>query len=141
MLMLSLFSFSSTVNAEQNAAELKDQKYSLYFSINDIDTGPIELRDRLPVAGMIFEKLNHEDGSEYYLATLKEPFQRQGRQITYIIVGARNLGEHISPKMKDFPVNIAYVIDDSLINQKNMDFNKGEFAAIGFATDISVEKF
>ena len=140
-MILSLFSFSSTANAEQNAAEPKDQKYRLYFSINDIDTGPIELRERLPVAGMIFEKLNHVDGSEYYLATLKKLFQSEGRKITYIIVGARNLGEYISPKMKDFAVNIAYVIDDSLINQKNMDFNKGEFAAIGFATDISFEKF
>lgn len=135
--LLSIFSSSSTTNVEQNVAEPEEKKYRLYFLITDIDTGSVELRESLPIEGMIFDKLDHEDGSEYYLATLKEPFQSEDREITYIIIGARNLGEHIAPKMKDFPINIAYVIDNSIINQKNMDFSKGQFAAIGFATDIS----
>ncbi|OXL17270.1 hypothetical protein [Psychrobacter sp. DAB_AL32B] len=137
ILLLSIFSFSSTANAEQKLVDSQEQKYRLYFSIINIDTGPIELRERLPIEGMIFNKLEHDDGSEYYLATLKEPFQSEERQITYIIIGARNLGQHVGPKMDGLPVNIAYVIDDSLLNQKNMDFNKGKFSAIGFVTDIS----
>ncbi|ASP39160.1 hypothetical protein CHH28_10935 [Bacterioplanes sanyensis] len=86
---------------------------------------------------MIFKKLSHKDGSEYYLAALKEPILSNGRKITYIIIGARFLGQHIGPKMNNLPINIAYVVDSSLLDQQDMDFNKGEFVAIGFATDTS----
>ena len=133
--LLSIFSSSATVNT----VEPEEQKYRLYFSITDIDTGSVKLRENIHTEGMIFNKLNHDDGSEYYFATLKKPLQSEGRQIIYIIIGARDLREHIGPKMKNFPINIAYVIDDSLIDQKNMDFNKGEFVAVGFATDTSNE--
>ena len=136
-LFLSIFSFASTINAEEQTAEPNKPKYRLYFSITDIDSGPMELEGKLPIVGMIFNKLNHEDGSEYYLALLKEPIESKGRKFTHITIGARFLGQHVGPKMKDLPVNIAYVVDNSLIDQGTMDFNKGEFVAIGFATDIS----
>jgi hypothetical protein len=37
--------------------------------------------------------------------------------------------------MKDLPVNIAYVVDNSLLNDEALDFAKGEYVAIGFATE------
>ena len=136
-LFLSIFSFSTSVSAEQSTVEPTKHKYRLYFSITDIDSGPAELDEKLPIVAMIFNKLDHEDGTEYYLAALKDSIESKGRKITHIVIAARVLGQNIGPKMKDFPINIAYVIDNSLLNQKNMDFKKGEFVAIGFATDTS----
>lgn len=134
-LFQSIFSFTST--AEEQKDEPSKPKYRLYFSITGIESGPVGIEDKLPIMGMIFNKLNHEDGAEYYLSLLKEPLESKGRKITHIIIGGRFLGQHIGPKMKDLPVNIAYVIDNSLLDQEDMDFTKGEFVAIGFATDIS----
>lgn len=136
-ILLSFFSFTTTANAEPNPIEPNHSEYRLYFTITSIDTGPVELQEKLPIEGIIFDKLDNEDGAEYYLAELREPIDSKGRKIDYIIVGARMLGQHIEPNMKELPINIAYVLDNSLLNQQYMDFAKGEFAAIGFATDTS----
>jgi hypothetical protein len=137
-LLISIFSLSPAVEAAPEAVESNKHKYRLYFAITEVDSGPKELRHELPVVGMIYNKLNHEDGSEYYLAALKEPLESKGRKITHITIGARLLGQHVGPKMENLPVNIAYVVDKSLLDQETMDFTKAEFVAVGFATDTSI---
>ena len=41
--------------------------------------------------------------------------------------------------MKDLFINIAYGVDNSLINQVYIDFNKGEFVATWFVKYTAIE--
>jgi hypothetical protein len=107
----------------------------MFADITELDSGPEELSRSLPLRMRLLRPLSAPDGSDYALAELAKPIERPDRSITHIIIGARLLGSRIGRGMKDFPVNIAYVIDNSLLNDETLDFAKGEYIAIGFATE------
>lgn len=114
-------------------------KYHLIYRVSRIEDGPQEFHDAMPVYGRIFDKLEHQDGSEYYLSELLSPIQSKGRTIRYAVIGARFEGSAIGPNMTDLPINAAYVTDESLLEERHMDFDKGEFMGIAEVTDVTTE--
>lgn len=119
-------------------------EYSLKFVVTRIEDAPVEFHDAMPVYAHIFDKLDNEDGSEYYLAELFKPITSNGKSIQYLVVGARFEGAAIGPNMSSLPVNASYVTDNSLLNQRYMDFDKGEFIGIleidHFKGEIAMEE-
>lgn len=108
--------------------------------IKELDNGPEELHDQLPLLIELIRPLNAPDGSDYALAELDKAFEWKGKEITHIIVGARFGGSRVGRGMEELPINIALVIDNSLLNDSDLDFAKGEYVAIGFATDVTPTK-
>lgn len=53
--------------------------------------------------------------------------------VSHIIIAARWVGGVISATMSNTPVNIAYVIDESVLTDDRLDFQKCYYAAIGAA--------
>ena len=47
-----------------------------------------------------------------------------------LVVAARQTGLQISPTMVDLVVNIAYVLDESVLTDEVLEFDKVHFAAI-----------
>ncbi len=131
--ILNLFTNSNIVSTKKTIPK-KVLKYKLSFEISSIDTGPDEIRQLLPIKATIIDKKESPDGGEYYLAILLKPINFNGKLINYFIVGGRMVGQGISPEMKNLYINIAYVTDNKLVDEKVMDFEKAEFFAIGFAT-------
>jgi len=84
--------------------------------------------------------LSSSDGSQYILSELVTPIVRAERTITHFVVGARMKGEKLRKGAKDLPVNIAIVTDNSLLDDDEMDFEKGEFIAHGIGSVIDVQK-
>ncbi|WP_264068048.1 SseB family protein [Mycolicibacterium komossense] len=55
----------------------------------------------------------------------------------YVIVAcARLVGTRFHAQMRSLPINIAFVIDNTLGNDERLDFAKVEFAAVGFADAV-----
>ncbi len=108
--------------------------------IVSLDTGPDDLDKLLPITAKLLCKLDNPDGSEYWIAELNAPISVVNRasrkEITHLIIGARLMGESIKPNMKNMGVNIAYVLDQGMLNDSIIDFDKGEYVAIGFASDV-----
>ncbi|MBN7793283.1 hypothetical protein [Microbacterium esteraromaticum] len=56
-----------------------------------------------------------------------------------IVFAARSAGEMPHAGMKEFPVSLAYVVDNTAIRDEVIDFSKLVYAAVAFITDIDAE--
>ena len=128
------------------------------FTIDSVDVGPPELAAQLPVRAELRRVIPGPDRPDYCLAVLDTPlvfrpsgefdlarttadFLRQDDAgpfiyIHAVIVAARTAGEQLHPGMKDFPVALAYVIDNTIGRDELVDFAKLHYAAVAFITDV-----
>ena len=117
-------------------------------------SGPTELTSQLPLRGELAGVIPGPDRPDYCLVVLDRPiafeppedFDRDRiRQsaidqmaldlddvlpIGTLVVAARQTGTQISPTMVDLVVNIAYVLDESVLTDELLEFDKVHFAAI-----------
>jgi hypothetical protein len=104
------------------------------FSILHVD-GAEDFDGELPLKGEILRQLPGPDRPDYFLAALDTPFtwKKEKKIISHVIIAARWVGGALSATMSNTPVNIAYVIDDSVLSDERLDFRKCYYAAIGAA--------
>jgi hypothetical protein len=57
-----------------------------------------------------------------------------------IVVASRSVGTQLHHGMRDFPVNIALVIDNTAVRDDELDFGKLEYVAVGFVDDLGIEQ-
>ena len=117
-------------------------------------SGPTELTSQLPLRGELAGVIPGPDRPDYCLVVLDRPiafeppedFDRDRiRQsaidqmaldlddvlpIGTLVVAARQTGIQISPTMVDLVVNIAYVLDESVLTDELLEFDKVHFVAI-----------
>jgi hypothetical protein len=123
-----------------------------------LDTAPAELEWQLPLNGELYRLIPGADRPDYSLLVLERPLHfypregfdlrrveaeqqvqdRKGRtmvRVHALLLCARFVGQQLHPGMTDLAVNLAYVIDNSLARDAEVDFAKIEFAAIGFLSE------
>jgi len=107
------------------------------FSVTSVD-GAEDFDGALPLKGQILRQLPGPDRPDYFLAALDTPFtwKKEQKKISHIVIAARWVGGVLAPGMSDTPVNIAYVIDDSIHSDPKLDFRKCYYAAIGVADGV-----
>lgn len=105
------------------------------FAITGLDDSSEDLDGLLPVKGRILRQIPGPDTPNYFLAVLDSAFvwKKEQKKISHLIIGARWVGGALSPTMRRTPVNIAYVIDQSVLSDSVLDFKKCYYAAIGWA--------
>jgi hypothetical protein len=127
-------------------------------SVTHFDTAPPELEWQLPLNGELYRLMPGSDRPDYSLFVLERPVHfypgegfdlgrvepeqrvedRKGRPMVRVhamLLCARFVGQQLHPGMKDLAVNLAYVIDNSLARDPEVDFGKIEFAAVGFLSE------
>jgi hypothetical protein len=130
--------------------------------LTGIDSGPADLVAQLPIRAELIRILPGPDRPDYSLAVVSEPItfrttvatlrerdihlDAAGTQMTVrqddtvdvtvfaLVLAGRFAGSTIHLSMKDFPVMIAYVIDNTLLEDVAVDFSKCFYAAIGFVS-------
>ena len=136
--------------------------------IDRIDVGPGDLPPQLPAEGRLLRQIAGPDRPDYFFAVLDEAItyrttltamQELGvnpdaadpqlirigddgtvdLRIFAVSFAARNAGEMPHVGMKDFPVSLAYVIDNTAIRDETLDFSKLVYAAVAFISDIDGE--
>lgn len=108
----------------------------MFGKITALDNGPEELSKKLPIKIHFLKPLSNADGSDYALAVLEKPLVYKSQRIDLLIVGARFEETRVGHGMENFPINIAVVTDNSIMDDDILDFDKGEYIAIGFCSEI-----
>lgn len=109
-----------------------------HFTISDVDYAPADLYDQTPVAARLLRRVPGTDRPDYWLAMLEKPLEWEQspgvrQEVTHLIVCSRYQGTTISESMTDLVIGIAYVTDESLLEDEKLDFAKCRYVAIGLA--------
>lgn len=133
-------------------------RYGPLVSVTRFEAAPPELEWQLPLNGELYRLMPGSDRPDYSLLVLERPLHfypregfdlgrvdpeqqvedRKGRPMVRVhamLLCARFVGQQLHPGMTDLAVNLAYVIDNSLARDAEVDFAKIEFAAIGFLNE------
>lgn len=119
-----------------------------------VRSGPAGLVAAIPLSGELAGVIPGPDRPDYCLVVLDDPidfeipddFDRERiRQtaidqmtldlddnvsITAVVIAARQTGTQISPTMVDLAVNVAYVLDESVLTDETLEFDRVHFAGI-----------
>src|SRR6478672_3612094 len=116
-------------------------RYGPLVSVTRFDTAPPELEWQLPLNGELYRVVPGSDRPDYSLFVLERPvhfYPRDGFDLVRVhalLLCARFVGQQLHPGMTDLAVNLAYVIDNSLARDAQVDFAKIEFAGTGFLSE------
>jgi hypothetical protein len=114
------------------------------LTISDVDYAPEDLPEQTPFVVDLVREMPGDDRPDYWLGTLRTPIRwlhkNHERHITHLILAARWEGTRIEPGVKSLPVGIAYVTDQSLLNDSRLEFSKCAYVAIGISHDTSGER-
>jgi hypothetical protein len=133
-------------------------RYGPIVRITRFDAAPDELTWQLPIRGELFRLMPGPDRPDYSVMLLEQPLRfypgegfdlvrvgadrlledRQGRRMVEVhalVLTARFVGQQLHPGMADLPVNVAYVIDHSLVDDTSVDSGKVEYVAVGYLTE------
>lgn len=109
----------------------------LVLELVNADYAPEDLEPQLPIRITILRQLPGKDTPNYWLAQCQKPISWEGRTINYIVVGARFVGVTIKAGMGSTALNVAYVIDDSILKDKTMSLDKCKYIAICMANEVT----
>jgi hypothetical protein len=138
-------------------------RFGPLVALTSFDEAPVELSWQTPVNGELYRLVPGPDRPDYSIMVLERPVHfypaerfdvgrvpaerrvpdRKGRpmvRVDALVVCSRFVGQQLHPGMKDLPVNVAYVIDESALTDQALDFGKIEYAAIGSLTEGRVER-
>jgi len=115
-------------------------KMPVTFTVTGADYAPEDLHDQTPLKARLIRQIPGPDRPDYWLAELDRPVTwRRGsteRRITHLVVCSRHEGTVISEDMAGLLIGIAYVTDQSVLEDEVLDFGKCQYVAIGTADTI-----
>ncbi len=107
------------------------------LTVTAVDNGPPELEAQVPAEVSLSHMLPGRDRPDYWLGKLDRPLQWTDdgaeREVTHLVLAARWEGTQIASGAAALPINIAYVIDPSLLHDAALDFAKCAYVGIGTA--------
>lgn len=116
----------------------------MQLTIDDVDYAPGDLYDQVPLVINLLRQIPGDDRPDYWLGEIRQPIRylrcNIELNISHLILAARWEGTQIAPGVEHLPVGIAYVMDNTLLNDAHLDFKKCHYAAIGSASDTSGSK-
>ena len=110
------------------------------IEISSIAKGPEELSYQLPINATVLKKIAGQDRPDYHIAELEKSIlwidkeKDIKKEISHIVIIAKKKAETVERSMKDVKIGIAYVVDDSLLEDAKLNFKKCEYLAVGNAT-------
>lgn len=113
----------------------------MQLTITSVDHAPGDLEGQVPFVVNMIRPLPGDDRPDYWLGALQSPItwlvDNDRRTVSHLVLAARWEGYRIEARVQNMPVAIAYVVDQSLLDDPQLDFGKCEYVAIGTATDTT----
>lgn len=125
------------VNFKVTEVELEAMKtVDIKVELTECDYCSDELAKQLPVKCTFIRMIPGNDRSDYWLARCEVPIKYQNAEINYLILATRFVGDKIKNGMGSQVVNVAYVIDETLIKDETLNFDKCEYVAVCYANEL-----
>ena len=97
----------------------------MQLTITTVDYAPADLCEQVPIVVNLIRQMPGDDREDYWVGVLKTPIrwlvENRIRQVTHLVVAARWQGTSITKGVKNLPIGIAYVIDESILNDARLD--------------------
>ena len=111
------------------------------LTIDNIDPDRGDLHDQVPIVVDLLREIPGEDRPDYWLASPRKPIKwlkdNHDHVVSHLVIAARWQGTRIEPGVTHLPVGIAFVTDQSLLDDEKLDLKKCSYVAIGIANDTS----
>ena len=111
----------------------------MQLTITSVDYAPEELDEQIPIVVNLQRQISGNDRPDYWLGEVKSPIRWMNEnhelRITHLVLTARWAGTSIEPGVKDLPVGIAYVTDETLLEDEKLDLKKCIYIAIGVLSE------
>ena len=108
--------------------------------ISSVDHAPGGLYGQTPFEAELLREMPGRDRPDYWLAAPDRPLRwvrdDAETRVAHIVVVARLAGTRVGRGMGGIPVGIAYVVDESLLADAELDFRKCVYVAVGFAEEL-----
>ena len=111
------------------------------FRVTEVDSAPADLELQVPFAFELLRPIAGRDRPDYWLAALTQPLTWNDggtqRVIRALVIAARPAGERITADTKSVTIAIAYVVDETLLEDEVFEFAKAKYIAIGTAVRVA----
>lgn len=113
-------------------------KKKIKLKLIDCDYAPKDMPEQLPIECTILRTIQGSDRSDYSIAVCNKSIHFGEQVIRYLVVAPRFIGEHIDEGTKEITFGVAYVLDDSLIGDEIISFEKCKYVAICRAVRVDM---
>lgn len=111
----------------------------MQLTITSVDYAPEDLYEQVPIVVELIRQIPGDDRPDYWLGALRTPVrwlvENHVREVTHLVVAARWQGTTIAVEVQNLPIAIAYVTDQSVLNDTHLDFAKCAYVAIGLSSE------
>jgi hypothetical protein len=107
------------------------------LTITSVDYAPGELYDQMPLVVDLLKEISGPDRPDCWIGQLRTPVkwihENHEMFVTHVVLAARWEGTRIEADVENLPVGIAYVTDQSLLDDAKLDYEKCIYIAIGIS--------
>jgi len=113
----------------------------MQLTITSVDYAPEDLYEQVPIVVDLIREIPGHDRPDYWLGTLRTPLrwlvQNHVHEVTHVVVAARWEGTRVDAGVQNLPVGIAYVTDQSVLDDTQLDLAKCVYVAIGLSSETA----
>lgn len=98
------------------------------------DYAPADMPEQLPISCEVIRKIHGEDRPDYYLARCEKDIRYNRYTIRYLVIAPRFFGQELKDNLDEIALGVAYVGDESLLEDSELDFRKCTYVAVCMGT-------
>lgn len=98
--------------------------------IINCDYAPTDMAEQLPIACELMRKIPGSDRDDYWLAKCEKAVRYGEKKIDYLVLATRFVGQTLENSRGLTALGVAYVTDQSLLQDTRLDFSKCVYVAI-----------
>jgi len=107
------------------------------IEISEILKGPEELKLQLPIQAKVIQQIQGKDRPDYFIVELDESIiwidkdKDINTEVNFIVIATKKKSQSVENSMKDVIIAIAYIKENSVLDDDELDFNKISYVADG----------
>jgi hypothetical protein len=112
----------------------------LKLKIVSVDYAPEDLSKQVPFTISLIREMKVIDRPDYWLAKVDKTLifeNGKTKEINYLILATRYAGTSIKKGIGNTILGLAYVVDETLLQDLNLNFSKCEYVAICESEEIN----
>ena len=106
------------------------------IQLTDCDSAPQDMKAQMPITCTLIRMIPAVDRTDYWLAKCEKPVSYESVMVNYLIVAPRFVGGKIKRGMGQVVVGVAYVMDETLTQDVELNFDKCRYVAICTAKEL-----